>query len=86
MNNNIYIVHKAWSDPMENSLHKVFGYEPIGYCTKEEVAAIPTTCVTDAGWAAPSQAPMYKVTKLPKVETSTLQGNNNDTDTTSTQH
>lgn len=65
MNKRIFIIYKAWCDPLENSADQAFGYDLVGFVETVEEAdliCLGSKKVTkeEFGWAAKEGLPIYR--------------------------
>jgi putative NADPH-quinone reductase len=67
----MYIILKAWADPLENDVSAAFGYEEHSYVDTEEeakdiVSSGGKVTTKNYGWAATEGAPIFKYKKMKK--------------------
>lgn len=60
----VYLIKKAWCDPLENTVDRAFGYATVGYVGSEDLASRVVESggmVTkhEYGWAAEEGAPVF---------------------------
>ena len=69
----IFIVKKAWDDPMENHPSNAFGYSTIGLIRENEITdEIRNLKFESDGWASNKDAPLYIFKKVKYLKSEDL--------------
>lgn len=70
----MFLIEKAWSDPMENEVSSAFGYEPFAVTGSEleakEFCNTGGVVGDNFGWAAPVGSPVFRYCEVPVLKRS----------------